>query len=136
MDRLHLRKQHRGDMDRRQLLAGIGAIAATSALAQAQDDIPRWSSPVIDMHFHTRETVEQNIAHQIGAGITAANLISLPPSPLDIADTFAKCRAQNPTMFPLWFGATDLTKPGFEAQLTAQVKAGAKGFGEVKMALD
>jgi predicted TIM-barrel fold metal-dependent hydrolase len=121
-------------MDRRQLLAGLGAMAAMPAFAQ--DDIPRWSSPVIDMHFHTRATVEANIAHQVGAGITAANLISLPPSPIDVADMFAKCRSQNPAMFPLWFGATDLTKPGFEAQLTAQVKAGARGFGEVKMALD
>ncbi|MEO6080663.1 MAG: amidohydrolase family protein [Steroidobacteraceae bacterium] len=121
-------------MDRRQLLAGMSALAATPAFAQ--DDIPRWSSPVIDMHFHTRGTVEQNIAHQIGAGITAVSLISLPPSPLDIADIYAKCRAQNAAMFPVWFGATDLTTPGFEARLTAQVKAGAKGFGEVKMPVD
>jgi len=122
-------------MDRRQLLAGLGAMAATPALAQPssnQTDIPRWSSPVIDMHFHMRRAPAQNIAHQVGAGVTAANLLTFSGA----ADQVAALRAQNAAMFPSWFASADLTKPEAQAQLTAAVKAGAKGFGELKMHVD
>jgi len=117
-------------MDRRQLLAGLGAVAATPAFAQG--DIPRWSSPVIDMHFHMRRDPAQNIAHQVGAGITAANLLT----GANAAPQVAALRAQNATLFPSWFASADLTKPEAAAQLTAAVKAGAKGFGELKMHID
>ena len=63
-------------MDRRAVLAGLGAGAAAGLLpAAAQNDIPRWSSPVIDLHFHMRNPT-QSVAHQVGAGITAANLLT------------------------------------------------------------
>ena len=56
------------------VLSSLGAMAlATPAWAQ---DAPHWSSPVIDMHFHMRRTPELNIAHQVGAGVTAANLLT------------------------------------------------------------
>jgi len=116
-------------MDRRQLLAGLGATAVTPALAQ---DIPRWSSPVIDMHFHMRRNPAQNIAHQTGAGVTAANLLTGASA----AEQVAALRAQNATLFPSWFASADLTKPEAQAQLTAAVKAGARGFGELKMHVD
>jgi predicted TIM-barrel fold metal-dependent hydrolase len=35
-------------------------------------------------------------------------------------------------MFPSWFGSYNVARPDAEAQLTAAVKAGAKGFGELK----
>jgi predicted TIM-barrel fold metal-dependent hydrolase len=41
-------------------------------------------------------------------------------------------QAQNPVMFPSWFGSTDVAKPEAEQLLTAAVKSGAKGFGELK----
>jgi predicted TIM-barrel fold metal-dependent hydrolase len=120
-------------MDRRQLLAGLsaslGEMAATPALAQ---DIPRWSSPVIDMHFHMRRDPAQNIAHQIGAGVTAANLLT----GANAAAQLAALRTQNAALFPSWFASTDLSKPEAESQLTAAIKAGAKGFGELKMHVD
>src|ERR1700743_583330 len=114
-------------MDRRTLLASMGALAAVSP-AQAQDDAPKWSSPVIDMHFHMRKTSELNIAHQVGAGGTAANL----PTANDAAPGVAALQAQKPAMFPCWFGAADVTKPDAEQLLTQAVKSGAKGFGELK----
>jgi len=121
-------------MDRRQLLAGLGATAAMPALAQAQstNDVPRWPSPVIDMHFHMRRDPAQNLAHQAGAGIAAANLLTGAGA----APQVANLRAQNAALFPSWFAATDLTRPDAQAQLTAAVKAGAKGFGELKMHVD
>jgi len=114
-------------MDRRQLLGGIGALAATPALAQGGDN-PRWNAPVIDMHFHMRRTPEENIAHQVGAGVTAANLLTGAGA----AERVAALRARNAAMFPSWFGSYDVAKPDAEAQLTAAVKAGGRGFGELK----
>ena len=113
-------------MERRTFLASLGAFAAASS-ARAQET-SAWSAPVIDMHFHMRRTAELNIAHQQGAGVTAANLLVRT----DSAAAVAPLQAQHPTMFPSWFGSTDVTKPDAETLLTQAVKAGAKGFGELK----
>lgn len=113
-------------MERRTFLASLGAFAAASP-AHAQE-APAWRAPVIDMHFHMRRTPELNIAHQQGAGVTAANLLAR----YDSAAAVAPLQACNPAMFPSWFGSTDVTKPDAEQLLTQAVKAGAKGFGELK----
>ena len=113
-------------MDRRAVLTSLGAVALASPV-RAQD-APHWSSPVIDMHFHMRRSPDLNIAHQQGAGISAANLLVRTDSTPD-----AKAlQAQNPAMFPSWFGSTDVAKPEAEQLLTAAVKSGARGFGELK----
>jgi len=117
-------------MDRRTVLASLGAVAAASPL-RAQEPAqtsPKWSSPVIDMHFHMRRTPEANIAHQQGAGVTAANLLARA----DAGPAAAALKAQKPAMFPSWFGSTDVAKPDAEQILTQAVKDGAKGFGELK----
>ena len=44
----------------------------------------------------------------------------------------AALQAQNPILFPSWFGATDITRPEAAQLLTQAVKSGAKGFGELK----
>jgi hypothetical protein len=113
-------------MDRRSLLTSLGAVALAQPV-RAQDT-PHWSAPVIDMHFHMRRTPELNIAHQRGAGITAANLLTR----YDAAPGAKALQAQNPVMFPCWFGATDVTKPDAEPLLTQLAKSGARGFGELK----
>jgi uncharacterized protein len=113
-------------MDRRAVLTSLGAVALASPL-RAQDS-PHWSAPVIDMHFHMRRMPERNIAHQMGAGVTAANLLAR----YDDAPAAAALRTQNGAMFPCWFGSTDVTKPEAEQLLTQAVKNGAKGFGELK----
>ncbi|HEX4635199.1 MAG TPA: hypothetical protein VH189_03395 [Rhizomicrobium sp.] len=116
-------------MDRRTVLASLGAVvAATPLRAQESAQAPRWSSPVIDMHFHMRRTPELNIAHQQGAGITAANLLTRG----DAASEVAALQARTPKLFPCWFGSTDVTKPDAGQILTQVVKSGAKGFGELK----
>src|SRR5438105_1011497 len=66
-------------MDRRTVLAALGAVAAAGSPLRGQEvsrQTPHWGAPVIDMHFHMRATPELNIAHQQGAGITAANLLA------------------------------------------------------------
>src|SRR5277367_1379421 len=110
-------------MDRRTLLGSMGALAlATPAGAQ---DTPHWSAPVIDMHFHMRRTPELNIAHQTGAGVTAANLLTQ----YSAAPQVAALQAQKPNMFACWFGAADVSRPDAESLLTQAVKSGAKGLG-------
>jgi predicted TIM-barrel fold metal-dependent hydrolase len=111
-------------MDRRTVLAGLAAAAAKPVLAQ---EAPQWPSPVIDMHFHMRTRPALNIAHQHGAGITAANLLARG-SAADVA----ALQAEAPKLFPCWFGSADVTKPEAVALLTQAVKSGAKGFGELK----
>jgi predicted TIM-barrel fold metal-dependent hydrolase len=101
------------------------AAAAAPALAQ---ELPSWPSPVIDMHFHLRRDPVLNIAHQQGAGIAAANILARQ----DAAAAVAAFRSTNPTLFTSWFAATDVTQPDAAQLLTQAVKAGAKGFGELK----
>ena len=119
-------------MDRRKLLAGLGAVAACPV--HAQDAVkpwspaPSWSAPVIDMHWHMRRTAEANLAHMDGAGITAANLLTNGA----VADTVHGWQAQYKDRFPSWFAATDISKPDAEAFLTQAVKDGARGLGELK----
>ncbi|HVV28741.1 MAG TPA: amidohydrolase family protein [Rhizomicrobium sp.] len=113
-------------MDRRAVLTGLGAVAATPALGA--DDPPRWSAPVIDMHFHMRRAPDLNMAHQTGAGVTAASLLARS----DSAPQVAALQAGNAAMFPCWFAATDISQPDAETVLTQAVKAGAKGIGELK----
>jgi len=117
-------------MDRRSLLAGLAATTALPAFAQGTppQDVPGWSAPVIDMHFHMRRDPAMNIAHQAGAGVTAANLLTRH----DAAPQVAALQAQNPAMFPCWMASADVTGPDAEKQLTDAVKAGARGIGELK----
>lgn len=117
-------------MDRRTLLAGLAVSTALPAIAQTTQpsDIPDWGAPVIDMHFHIRRDPALNIAHQVGAGVTAANLLARYDSAPDVA----ALQAQRPAMFPCWMASADVTKPEAEKQLTDAVKAGAKGIGELK----
>jgi predicted TIM-barrel fold metal-dependent hydrolase len=115
-------------MDRRAFLAGLAATPAVPSFAQEPSE---WGSQVIDMHFHARRTPELNIAHQVGAGVTAACLLARG----DASEAVA-LNASNAKMFPCWFVSTDVTQPDAEAKLTAAVKAGARGIGELKQHVD
>ena len=113
-------------MDRRTVLASLGAVAMASPL-RAQET-PAWSAPVLDLHWHMRRAPEANIAHMDGAGVRQANLLTNG----NARETVGALQAQYPGRFPSWFAATDITKPEAEGLLTAAVKDGASGFGEIK----
>ena len=113
-------------MDRRTVLASLGAVAMASPL-RAQET-PAWSAPVLDLHWHMRRAPEANIAHMDGAGVRQANLLTNG----NAKETVGALQAQYPGRFPSWFAATDITKPEAEGLLTAAVKDGAIGFGEIK----
>jgi len=86
-----------------------------------------WGSPVFDLHFHMRPQPAANIAHLDGAGIAKANLLTRATA----AEQVAAIEAVAPKRFT-WFSSADITKPEAEQALTAAVKAGAQGFGELK----
>lgn len=115
-------------MDRRFLLAGMGAMATMPAWAKDESSVPHWEAPVIDMHFHMRREPAWNVAHQKGAGITAACLLTRNGS----QDEVHALQAANPGLFPCYMASYDVTRPDAEKILTAAVKAGAKGIGELK----
>lgn len=131
-------------MDRRTVLAGLATAAVAPAWAQ-DSDTPRWSAPVIDMHFHMRLDPQTQqidtaatIAHQVGAGVTAANLLDIMPSLLAklpnpqtaTAMQAGQLKALRPAMFPCWFAYNDLSKPDGEKFLAQALKSGASGIGE------
>lgn len=113
-------------MDRRTVLSSLGAVALSSPL-KAQE-VPTWSAPVLDLHWHVRRTPEANLAHMNGCGVRQANLLT-GGNPLEAVGVL---QAQNPHRFPCWFASTDITKPEAASILTQAVKNGASGFGEIK----
>ena len=113
-------------MDRRAVLAGIGATALASPAGALTAGT--WSSPVLDLHWHMRPAPEANIAHMDGCGIAKANLLTRSSA----AGQVAAAQAAYPGRFSGWFAAADITRPDAESLLTQAVKQGAAGFGELK----
>lgn len=104
-----------------------GAICSATAI-HGQSAEPWAGDSVIDCHHHLRPTPEANIAHLDGCRMSNALALTREGS----ADRIRAIGAQYPGRFLGWFAATDITKPTAEELLTAAVKSGASGFGELK----
>jgi hypothetical protein len=114
-------------ISRRAFLQRAAVSAAVPAcVAQTASPGP-WGGPVLDLHFHMRPTLEANLAHLDGCGVSNANLLTSG----DVAARVGEMQARYPGRF-VWFASADITKPEAEKQLTQAVKAGAGGFGEIK----
>src|SRR5262245_40487487 len=113
-------------MNRREFLGTMAAAAAVPLRAR-QDSAGEWGSPVFDLHFHMRPQTAANIAHQDGAGVTKANLLTRGHA----VDQVKQLQAVAPGRF-IWFNSYDVTRPDAEQVLTQAVKSGARGFGEMK----
>ncbi|MEO7276103.1 MAG: amidohydrolase [Vicinamibacterales bacterium] len=114
-------------ISRRAFLETVSAAVVLPSLAGQAAPPNEWGSPVFDLHFHMRPQPAANIAHLDGAGITKANLLTRATA----AEQVAAIEAAAPKRFT-WFASSDITKPEAEPALTAAVKAGAQGFGELK----
>jgi len=117
-------------LNRRQFLGVVGAAASWPAVGRAQAPISEWGSPVFDLHFHMRGQTAANVAHLDGAGITSANLLTRAAA----GDQVRALQTAAPGRFTWFCSADPSTREGVEA-LTAGVKSGARGFGEMKFHL-
>ena len=114
-------------LSRRQFLGVVGAAASWPAAGLRGSPIDEWGSPVFDLHFHMRGQAAANVAHLDGAGITSANLLTRAAG----RDQVGALQTAAPGRFT-WFSSADPSSPEGVAALTESVKAGARGFGEMK----
>jgi uncharacterized protein len=95
------------------------------ALAAGQDVAKKWPNPVVDVHFHPRETPEASAAHLDGCGVERAVLLTNITQEARAKAAVAKY----PQRFTR-FTAMDATKLEVEALRRSAV--GAMGLGEFK----
>jgi len=119
-------------MTRRGFLGSVVSVAAARVLCAQGGESQIWGSPVIDCHFHQRPTIEANLAHLNGSGCRAAYLLSR----LQSAEDAKRFMAQEPARFAGYSISTDVTAADAVALLSAAVKVGAHGFGELKYHVD
>ncbi|HEV2447315.1 MAG TPA: amidohydrolase family protein [Candidatus Sulfopaludibacter sp.] len=115
-------------ISRRAFLTNAAALASLSSLRGQDSGRSEWGGPVVDCHHHLRRTPEANVAHLDGAGLSNAMALARDNS----AEPMRVLRTQYPGRFLGWFASTDLTKPDAADLLTAAVKNGAIGLGELK----
>jgi len=114
-------------LNRRQFLGVVAASVSTRAASLRAAQSSEWGSSVFDLHFHLREEPAANIAHLDGAGITNANLLTRATAGARVTAV----QAAAPGRFT-WFCSADPSRPESIEALTRSVKAGARGFGEMK----
>ena len=86
-----------------------------------------WGSPVLDIHLHPRATVEANLLHLDGSGVTKAVLLTGAAA----EDRAKHSVAAHPTRF-VRFTSIDMTQPDAIDRLRNSAQGGAIGFGEIK----
>lgn len=112
-------------MHRRHFLGTLSAAAFATPVPAARS----WGGPVLDLHLHPRrgDGDGTEIEHMDGCGVTKAVLL---PGPTGEARAIAVAK-QTPARFAR-FANADVRDPKAIANLRAEVKGGAIGFGELK----
>jgi len=121
-------------LNRRQFSISAASAISAALISQAYaapEDV--WGGPVVDCHHHLRRSrpdqpVDANIVHMDGCGVSNAMALARENS----AEQIQGIEAKYPGRILGWFASADITKPEAEAQLTAAVKQGAIGLGELK----
>jgi uncharacterized protein len=113
---------------RRGFVGQVAALATVSSLHSQENTGNEWGGPVVDCHHHLRRTLEANLLHLDGSGMSNAMVLARDNS----AEQITAWRTQAPGRILGWFASTDITKPEAEELLTKAVKGGAIGFGELK----
>jgi predicted TIM-barrel fold metal-dependent hydrolase len=116
------------ELTRRGFARTIAGAACCAGALHGQSAEPWASESVVDCHHHMRRTADASIAHLDGCRISNALFLARDAA----ADQIRAARAQYPGRFLGWFASTDITKPDAEQALTAAIKSGASGFGELK----
>jgi uncharacterized protein len=115
-------------ISRRAFIENIAAVAAVLPLQSQETARGEWGGPVVDCHHHLRRTLDANIRHLDGAGMSNAVLLARENS----VDQIGALKTQYPGRFLGWLASTDITKPEAADLLTKAVNAGALGLGELK----
>ena len=107
------------------LIASLGAAAKPLFAGEP------WGVPVFDIHLHPRgESTE--LAHMEGSGVDRAVLLG---GAIGLEDHSRKTAQADPTHF-VRFARIDIMAQDAVRQLTAALKGGAIGIGEMKYAVD
>jgi uncharacterized protein len=114
-------------LSRRQFFGVVGAATFSPAVGFRDSPIDEWGSPVFDLHFHMRGQTAANVTHLDGAGIASANLLARAAA----GDQVRTLQTAVPGRFT-WFCSADPSTPEGVEALTASVKSGAGGLGEMK----
>jgi predicted TIM-barrel fold metal-dependent hydrolase len=93
----------------------------------AQPQASVWGGPVLDIHLHSRQEPGGEWKHMEGCGVTHAILLTRATSPAAVQAKIDQHPGRRH-----WFASTDVTKPEAETVFREAVRAGAKGFGEIK----
>ena len=112
---------------RREFLQSVAIIAAASRADGQTPPAGEWGAPVLDIHLHPRATVEANVRHLDGSGVTKAILLT----GANAEDRAKQTVAAHPTRF-VRFAAFDMTQPDAIERLRTAIQNGAIGFGEIK----
>lgn len=111
---------------RREFLQSVAIVAAASRASGQTPPAGEWGAPVLDIHLHPRATVEANVLHLDGSGVTKAILLAGAND-----DRAKQTIAAHPTRF-VRFAAFDMTQPDAIERLRTASQNGAIGFGEIK----
>jgi predicted TIM-barrel fold metal-dependent hydrolase len=114
-------------IDRRRFLGVTLAATAGVALEAQGPTADSWDGPVLDIHLHPRQTAQRSLDHLTGSGVAKAVLLAN----VGAQEIARAAMAEYPGRF-VRFASIDVTQPDALAELTAAVKGGAIGFGEIK----
>src|SRR3954454_22361924 len=98
---------------RRGFVGQVAALATVSPLHGQENARNEWGGPVVDCHHHLRRTLEANLQHLDGSGMSNAMALAGQAS----SEQIAAWKAQSPGRFLGWFASTDITKPEAEELL-------------------
>jgi predicted TIM-barrel fold metal-dependent hydrolase len=114
-------------VNRREFLGSTLAAAAVARLGAQDRPAALWGGPVLDIHLHLRQNIDSDFDHIEGCGVAKAVLLTN----VNAQDRAKAAMAKYSGRF-VRFASVDVTQPGAVDLLTAAVKDGALGFGEIK----
>ena len=112
---------------RRTFLQTMSVVVTTFRSAVNAQTTSEWGAPVLDIHLHPRATVEANLLHLDGSGVTKAVLLT----GANAEERAKQTVAAHPGRF-VRFASIDMTQSDAIERLHMAVQNGAIGFGEIK----
>ena len=117
----------RNGIGRRRFLESAMVIAAASRLGGQARPAGEWGAPVLDIHLHPRATVDGDVLHLDGAGVSKAVLLAGASA----GDRARQAAAAHPDRF-VRFASIEMTQHDAIDRLRIAAQSGAIGFGEIK----